>query len=233
VLVVQNDPDKSLGRIGDELARAGVELDVRSPDGDLPDVRRYAGLVVLPGLADPVDDSAALRRARGAIDDALAAELPILGLCLGGQLLVQALGGTVYESGLELGFHEVFAAPAAAGDPLFSAAPERFLVFHAHAYSFEPPTAAEALLSNDVCVQACRHGEAWAVQCHPETPAHWVAALAAGIRGENGDLPAATTDFFRLNGLTAEQIERDARLAEPGMRAVAAGIASGFAARLA
>jgi GMP synthase-like glutamine amidotransferase len=232
-LVVQNDPDKSLGRIGDELVRAGTRLDVRSPETDLPDVRDYVGLIVLPGLADPVDETAALRRARGAIDDALSRQLPILGLCLGGQLLVQALGGTVFESGLELGFHEVFAAPAAASDPLFSAAPKQFLVFHAHAYSFEPPSEAEVLLRNDVCVQACRQGEAWAVQCHPETPAQWVTALAAGIRGQNGGLPTATTDFFRLNGLTAEQVERDGELAEPGMRTVAAGIARGFAARLA
>lgn len=233
VLVVQNDADKSLGRIADELAGCDVQLDVRSPDQELPGVGSYQGLIVLPGLADPVDDTLAVRRVRETIDQALAGELPVLGLCLGGQLLVQELGGDVYECGLELGFHDVVTMPAASGDPLLGAAPERFSVFHAHAYAFEPPAEAEILLTNDVCVQACRHGEAWAVQCHPETPARWVAALAAGIRGENGGLPSATTDFFRLNGLTAEQLEQDARLAEPGMRTVAAGIASGFTARLA
>jgi GMP synthase (glutamine-hydrolysing) len=233
VLVVQNDADKSLGRIADELMRCDVHLDVRSSDQELPGVGSYQGLIVLPGLADPVDHTLAVRRVRETIDHALAGELPILGLCLGGQLLVQELGGDVYECGLELGFHDVVAMSAASGDPLLGAAPERFSVFHAHAYAFEPPAEAEILLTNDVCVQACRHGEAWAVQCHPETPARWVAALAAGIRGENGGLPSATTDFFRLNGLTAEQLEQDARLAERGMRTVAAGIASGFTGRLA
>ena len=50
VLVVQNDADKSLGRIADELIGSGVRLDVRSPDRDLPTLRGYAGLIVLYGF---------------------------------------------------------------------------------------------------------------------------------------------------------------------------------------
>jgi len=233
LVVIQNDPDKSLGLIGDGLTRAGVELDTRSPDRDLPSVRDYAGLVVLPGLADPVDETAAVQRARDAIDEALEAEMPILGLCLGGQLLAQALGGSVYECPLEQGFHDVLTAPGASGDPLLGGAPDRFSVFHAHAYAFEPPPSAESLLVNDVCVQACRMRNTWAFQCHPEATPEWVIALAAGIRGENGGLRAVTADFFARNGVEPEQLEHDLRKAEPMMREVAAGIASGFADQLA
>jgi len=233
VLVVQNDPDKSLGRIGDALIRAGVQLDVRSPVRDLPSVLGYSGLVVLPGLADPVDEDPAVKRARDAIVQALQADLPILGLCLGGELLVQALGGSVYRCRSELGFREVFASPAASTDSLLGGTPERFSVFHAHAFAFQPPTDAEILLSNYVCVQACRHGETWAFQCHPEISSEWVAALAAAIRGENGGLPAATTEFFRRNGVAPEQLERDAAIAEPALRQIAERVAIGFAARLA
>jgi GMP synthase-like glutamine amidotransferase len=232
VLVVQNDPDKSLGAIADELIRAGVELDMRSPNRDLPAVRRYTGLIVLPGLADPVDQDAAVLRAREAIQNALLAGLPILGLCLGGQLLVQALGGSVYRCRPELGFGDVFASAAAIGDPLLGGIPQRFSVFHAHAFAFEPPGHAEILLTNDVCVQACRHGESWAFQCHPEISREWVAGLAAGLRGQDGGPRPATTDFFRSHGIAPEQLERDARLADPTVRQVARGIARGFAARL-
>lgn len=232
LLVVQSDPDKSLGRIGDALRRAGVALDVRSPDRDLPSVRGYSGLVVLPGLAAPVDEEPAVERARGAIVEALDGDLPILGLCLGGELLVQALGGTVYRSRPELGFGEVFASPVASSDPLLAGAPERFSVFHAHAYAFEPPADAEILLRNNVCVQACRHGETWAIQCHPEVSPEWVAALAAALRGEEGGLPAVTAEFFRSNGVTPEQLERDMDAADPALRLVAEGIASGFTSRL-
>jgi GMP synthase-like glutamine amidotransferase len=232
LLVVQNDPDKSLGLIGDGLADASIELDQRCSEAPLPDVRAYAGLAVLPGLADPVDETPAVQRARAAIDDALEAEMPILGLCLGGQLLAQALGGSVYECRPEQGFHDVLTAPGASGDPLLGGAPERFSVFHAHAYAFAPPPGAETLLVNDVCVQACRVRNTWAFQCHPEATPEWVTALASAVRGNDGAVRAVTADFFARNGVKPEQLERDLRLAEPVMRDVAAGIASGFAAQL-
>jgi GMP synthase-like glutamine amidotransferase len=232
VLVVQNDPDKSLGGIGDALARANVRLDVRSPDGGLPSVGRYAGLIVLPGLADPVDEHDPVCRVRTAIHDALHAQLPVLGLCLGGQLLVQALGGSVYPCRPELGFGEVFAAPAASEDPLLNGVPERFSVFHAHAFAFAPPADAEILLANDACVQACRYGETWAFQCHPEISRKWVSTLAGGLRGQDTSVSEATTEFFRRNDVSPEQLERDAELADPALRAVAETIGRGFAARL-
>ncbi|HLY50461.1 MAG TPA: gamma-glutamyl-gamma-aminobutyrate hydrolase family protein [Solirubrobacteraceae bacterium] len=229
ILVVQNDRDKSVGAIGPSLVRAGVSLDARSPERELPPVSSYAGLIVLPGLADPVDEDAPVQRARAAIEEALEAGLPVLGLCLGGQLLAQALGGSVYECRPELGYGPVFATPGAAGDPLFGAAPKRFSVFHAHAYAFEPPPKAEVLLTNDVCVQACRHGNAWAVQCHPEVSREWAEALAAGIRGEDRGVRAETADFFRRNGVSATQLERDAEAADPALRKVADAIGAGFA----
>jgi GMP synthase (glutamine-hydrolysing) len=232
LLVVQNDPDKSLGRLAAPLQRAGAELDVRSPTAELPDASEHDGLIVLPGLANPVDDTTEIRRARGAIDEALAAGLPILGLCLGGQLLAQALGGTVHPCPPELGFGEVQALPAATNDPLLAAAPKRFPIFHAHTYAFTPPENAQVLLANDVSVQACRIGEAWAFQCHPEIADEWVQALAAGLRGRDGQLLGATTGFFESNGVTAEKLEHDAVAAEPAMRALADSISRGFVGRL-
>jgi GMP synthase (glutamine-hydrolysing) len=231
-MVIQNDPDKSLGRLADGLRSAGAQLDVRSPTAELPDVREYDGLIVLPGLANPVDDTVEIRRARDAIERALEAELPILGLCLGGQLLAQALGGTVHRSPPELGFGDVESLPAAAEDPLLAGAPSRFPIFHAHTFAFTPPNDAEVLLVNDVSVQACRLDETWAFQCHPEIADDWVQALAAGLRGRDGRLLAATTGFFQSNGVTAEKLEQDAVAAEPAMQALADGISRGFVGRL-
>jgi GMP synthase-like glutamine amidotransferase len=232
VLVVQNDQDKPLGEIADALVAAGVRLDVRSPESDLPTTLGYAGLIVLPGLADPIDEDVAVERAREAIHAALDLGLPVLGLCLGGQLLAQALGGGVYPCQPELGFGEVFASPAAFTDPLLEGVPEQFSVFHAHAFAFEPPADAELLLTNDVCAQAFRKGEAWAFQCHPEISREWVTRLAAGLRGEGEGLPAVTTDFFARNQVSPEQLERGARLAHGAVSRVAQGIARGFASRL-
>ena len=147
-------------------------------------------------------------------------------------MLVQALGGSVHGCQPELGFGDVVTSPAAVDDPLLAGAPGQFSIFHAHVFAFSPPAGAEVLLANDTCVQACRHGEAWAFQCHPEISGEWVAALAAGLRGRDGPLLAATTGFFDSNGVTAEKLERDAAAAEPAMRALADGIATGFADRL-
>ncbi|MGH2872321.1 MAG: hypothetical protein ACRDL5_07635, partial [Solirubrobacteraceae bacterium] len=146
---------------------------------------------------------------------------------------VQALGGTAHRCRPQLGFAEVLASPAAQRDPLLGAAPPRLAAFHAHTFAFSPPADAEVLLVDDVCVQACRQGRAWAFQCHPEVPAEWVRALAAGLRHRDGDLLAATTAFFADHGVSAERLERDAASAESAMAATAALVASGFAAQLA
>ena len=231
ILAVQHDVDKPLGRIADGFAALGVPLDVRPATEELPEPSSYGGLVVLPGLADPVDDDPPIRRARDAIDQALGAGLPVLGLCLGGQLLAQALGGDVYRCEPELGFGEISATAAAAGDPLLGGAPDRFAVFHAHAFAFRPPPEATVLLENRVCVQACRVGEAWAFQCHPEVTREWVAAVASGIRGGDGPVAAATAGFFRANGIDPDRLEDDAARADATLARVAESIAAGFAAR--
>jgi GMP synthase (glutamine-hydrolysing) len=232
LLVVQNDWDKPLGRIAEALVAEGVELDVRMSSEDLPHPAGYNGLVTLPGLADPHDEDAAVRRVRLATERALEEELPVLGICLGGQLLAQVLGGETYRSREELGFHDVRATEAAAGDPLLAHMPGRFPVFHAHAYAFRPPAAAVTLLENDVCVQACRFGDAWAFQCHPEPTAEWVAALARGIHGTIDGIDPRTVEFFRSNGVEPEALETGADNAAATARELARGIATGFTATM-
>jgi GMP synthase-like glutamine amidotransferase len=231
LLVVQHDADKPLGRIAAAFAALGVPLDVHPATEELPEPSAYGGLVVLPGLADPVDDDLPIQRARDVIEQALADDLPVLGLCLGGQLLVQALGGDVYRCEPELGFGEISATAAAAGDPLLASVPDRFDVFHAHAFAFRPPSEATVLLENRVCVQACRVGEAWAFQCHPEVTREWVAGVASGIRGGDGPVAAATAGFFRANGIDPDRLEDDAARADATLARVAESIAAGFAAR--
>jgi GMP synthase (glutamine-hydrolysing) len=233
LLVVQPDRDKPLGRIGDALAGLGVALHVHDPTAELPAASGYDGLAVLPGLADPVDDDPAVDRARAAIDQALAAGLPVLGLCLGGQLLVQALGGEAFACTPELAYHPVAATRHAADDPLLAGAPATLTVFHAHAYAFRPPPGAVVLLETAVCVQACRIGEAWAFQCHPEVTRGWAEALAGAIRGEETAVAAATARFFRTNGVDPDRLERDAAAADAEAGRLAEGIARGFAARCA
>lgn len=231
ILVVQNDVDKGPGRVGDALEAAGAELDVRMATDDLPAVAGYDGLIVLPGLNDPVDDVPPVHRARAAIEEALALGRPVLGLCLGGQLLAQATGGEAYRCEVEQGYHDVRATAAAQDDALLAGVPAAYPSFHAHAWAFTPPPGSTVLLENDVSVQAVRCGErAWAFQCHPETPVAWADALARGIRGDHdGTLLPETSVFFARHGVDPDRLEADARAADATAHAVATGIGRGFA----
>lgn len=228
---MQNDPDKQLGRIASALVARDVGLDFHDSTTDLPAAAEYDGLVVLPGLADPVDDRPEIHRVRRVIVEALESGLPVLGLCLGGQLLVQTLGGSVYPCRPELGFRNVEATQAVAEDPLLDRVPARFLAFHAHTFAFRPPSSAVVLLENEVCVQACRLDGAWAFQFHPEATRAWVGELAAAIRGTGTGVLPATAGFFRSQAIDPDQLERDAATVDETLGRIAEGIASGFAAR--
>jgi GMP synthase (glutamine-hydrolysing) len=233
ILVVQNDPDKSLGRIADAMSSDPVELDVHMSDAGPPQLQGHDGLVVLPGLADPDDDVPEIHAGRRAIADALALGVPVLGICLGGQLLAQVTGGRTYRSEAERGYREVERTPDATGDPLFAHAPARLSVFHAHQYAFEPPPGATVLLANEVCVQAARIDGNWAVQCHPETTLEFALGLARRLRGEESIVLERTAAFFRRGGLDPDALEADARAADATARDLAHAIAKGFLARCA
>lgn len=100
---------------------------------------------------------------RGAID----AELPILGIGWGHQLLAQILGGTVEDRGrYELGYVEV---EQVGRDPFFEGVPNPFVVFAIHADEVTAlPEEATLLAQNGAGIQAFRHGRLYGVQFHPE-----------------------------------------------------------------
>jgi GMP synthase (glutamine-hydrolysing) len=231
ILVVQNDPDKSLGAIAAALEAAGADLDVRFSTNELPGLDDFHGLVVLPGLADPVDDTQPVHRARAAIGDACDRGLPVLGLCLGAHLVAQVTGGAVFPSAVEVGYADVDATPDAADDPLLNAAPARFSAFHAHAYAFSPPPGAAVLARNDVCVQAIRlEPRIWAIQFHPETTVEWVTQMAAAVSDpdRSSGIPARTASFFRSNGLDPQIVVAAAQQAAVTAATIATQIAVGF-----
>ena len=231
ILVIQNDVDKGLGRIGDGFYGTGVELDTHMAVHDVPSVAEYDGLIVLPGLGDPVDDDPPIHRARGAILEALELDRPVLGVCLGGQLLAQALGGEVYRCDSEVAYHPVRTTPAAQDDPLLAGIPAEYSSFHAHAFAFTAPAGSTVLIENDVSIQALRHGRNWAFQCHPETPVFVAEALARALRGDfDGTVRPETSAFFERNGVDPDQLIADAHAADRSATAIAHGIGFGFAA---
>jgi GMP synthase-like glutamine amidotransferase len=106
--------------------------------------------------------------------------VPLLGLCLGGQLLAAAAGAQPRRaSHPEIGWHQVEVTAEGTNDPLLGPLTPSFEAFQWHSYEFPVPPGAVPLARSEVCLQACRLGErAWALQFHPEVSAadarHWI-----------------------------------------------------------
>ncbi|MFB6634951.1 type 1 glutamine amidotransferase [Streptomyces sp. NPDC056362] len=229
VLVVQHEEDAGPGLVGEHLARAGLRLDVRRAweGAPLPEtLGGHAGLLVLGGSVNCEEDGAApwLPRVRALVREAVAGEVPLLGICLGGQLVAHALGGAVARRtrGPEVGAVPLRRLPAAEGDPVLGGVPEGAPAAQWHWDEVDRlPAGAVPLLGGDDCpYQAFRVGSAcWAVQFHPEADGDTVAGWA------DGDAEA-----LRTAGVDAGTTVASVRRAEPELRAVWGAVSEAWGA---
>ena len=181
LLVVQNDPTDPPALLGGWWAEVGVELVVvRADAGEnvpatLPD--GIDGLVVLGGEMAAWEDHRApwLPELRDLVARTVDAGTPVLGVCLGGQVMTLACGGVVDRAPMsEVGVYELDLLPAAADDPVFAVLPDRVPVaqYHGDAMLTAPVGAVLLASTRDCPIQAYRLGDrAWAVQFHPEVDA--------------------------------------------------------------
>lgn len=175
LLVFQHSAREPLGVLDPLLRRAGFRIRYinfsRQPELK-PDVSRYHALVVLGGPMN-VDQQHLhphLVTEIAVIREALARGIPILGICLGAQLLAAALGANVQPNHVrEIGWYRLHATAAATGDPLCRHIGEHH-VFQWHAYTFDLPAGAVHLAGTPTCPnQAFRYGErAYGLQFHLE-----------------------------------------------------------------
>jgi len=195
LLVVQLDRSDPPARLGEWLRAAGLELDVRALNagGELPaDLTGHSGVLVLGGAQSANDDRPELKAVKAMLREAIANEVPTLGVCLGHQLLAAANGGQVRRApqGPELGAQLVGKRTAAASDPLFAALPitPDVLQWHFDEVSVLPPGAIQLASSPGCEQQAFRLGRlAWGIQFHIETTPDIVRAWAAADAAELAD----------------------------------------------
>lgn len=217
ILVIEHERDVDLGLFGERLAGAGAELSIVGPEAGsrVPsDATGYDGAVVLGGTMGPTDDERApwLPGVRDLIVDCLVRGTPLLGLCLGAQLIAHAAGGRVapVPRGPELGVTSVTLTDAGRFDPLFGGLPPTTRAVQWHWLEVEelPPGAVALLTNGHSLVQAFRVGPlAWGTQFHPEalidTVRRWATSDADSVAGL---------------GLTVEGLVQEAVVAEPELR---------------
>jgi GMP synthase (glutamine-hydrolysing) len=173
VLVVQHDLDSPLAALEPPLAALGLRTvtwyALSQPE---PPPGAFDGLIVLGGVVNPdgTDGDAPLEREREVIADAHARGLPVLGICLGAQLIAQALDGSAERMPAgEVGWLRIEFDEAAQSDPLLAGAPGSLVVNEWHNYSCTPPVGAVLLAHSPACVQAFRVGATtWGLQFHVE-----------------------------------------------------------------
>lgn len=171
VLLIRHMPGARSDRVAGGLAERGFQLDnCYVAEGDrLPHQDNYAAVVVYGGsqMVAQAGEQEYLRDELKWIEGWLRTEKPLLGICLGGQLLAHSLGAPVgpHPEGLsEVGFYPV--APTSAGRPLI---PQNLMVYHWHTQGFELPEGAELLATGkQFRNQAFRYGRAYGLQFHPE-----------------------------------------------------------------
>jgi GMP synthase-like glutamine amidotransferase len=182
VLAFRHVPFEGLGLLAPVLEAHGVTIeyvDAWRRTAVVPPPDPYAALIFLGGPMSVNDDLPYLRREMEIVREAVARRQPVLGICLGAQLIAKALGAEVYKDiQKEIGWFPLHFGPAAAGDPVFAGLDSE-TVFHWHGETFDLPPGAELLASSDLCRnQAFRVGShVYGMQFHlevtPEMVADW------------------------------------------------------------
>jgi len=210
IAVVQHVAHEILGTFHPLLKDAGFRIRYvnygRGPHTPL-DVKRYDALVILGGPMGVYEADAHphLKEEIAWIQEAIALDKPVLGICLGAQLIAAALGAMVKPSGTrEIGWHDIDLTPDGVRDPVLGRFQAREKVFQWHGDTYELPPGAVHLATSPTCTQqAFRFGDrVYGLQFHLEVDKP---QIERWLR-----LPANARDVEALGGASwAERIREE------------------------
>lgn len=214
VLILQHVRPEPPGTIAEVFEDRDVSYDtVQVFRGDpVPDSLGAKSLVVMGGPMGVADlgDRPHLSKELTLIEEALRDDHPVLGVCLGSQLLAHVLGADVRPgSEKEIGWHQVTLTDAAADDPLFRDVDESFTPFHWHGDVFALPDGAVSLArSAQTEHQAFRYGEhAYGLLFHLEVTPKTVAGMTNAFQDELAE-----------EGIDGASVRRAAKTYEQSLR---------------
>ena len=173
VLIFRHAPGEGPGYFADFLDRHSIPYNLIRIDQNEPvpdSIADASGLVMMGGPMSVNDPLPWIPRVLNLVRQAMSADVPVLGHCLGGQLLSKALGGTVAPNPVrEIGWLPVQQCQnATTSDWLDGLAPE-LEVFHWHGETFTIPQGATRILASQACAnQGFVMGKAVGLQCHVE-----------------------------------------------------------------
>lgn len=194
-----------------------------------PPVRSIAGLIVMGGPMGvyEADRYPFLKRERDYIRKVIDAKKPVLGICLGAQLVARALGARVYPNRKkEIGWYRVRLTPTGRKDPLMKGGPVSPWVFQWHGDTFDLPRGAHRLASSSLCKnQAFRFGaHVYGLQYHLEVDKAMVLEWL--------DQPGAEEELSSLGPKVRSKMKAEGSRRFPALRPVAHRFFAGFAGKI-
>ena len=202
VLVLQHIACEPPGEYENVLREHDAELvRIELDKGEvLPSWRDFDAIVAMGGPMDTFEENLFpwLRDEKKLIAEAVRAGLPFWGVCLGAQLLADALGARVYAGPLpEIGVLPIVLTPASAGDAVMAGLPATVPAFHWHSCTFDLPEGAVLLASSKAYEkQIFRVGRlAYGLQCHLE--------VSIALVREWLEVPAYAESLERASGIAA------------------------------
>jgi GMP synthase (glutamine-hydrolysing) len=186
ILAFRHVPFEGAGLIAPVLAARGIQLDYADlyatgpgAPGIAQDIAQYRALIFLGGPMSANDDLSCLRQESQLMAQAIARDQPVLGICLGAQLMAKTLGARVYRNPVkEIGWFDLHFKEPAARDPLFAGL-EPQTVFHWHGETFDLPPGAEWLARSGRCrhqafkVGKLQYGFQFHLEVTPEMIEDW------------------------------------------------------------
>lgn len=212
ILVIQHNDDDNLNDLAAPFFEAGLEIvqwHAEKTPAPVSSLEGFDGLVSLGAFAGVEDEASTpwMSVERRLIEEALAIEMPVLGLCFGSQLLASVAGAEVGKSGRpEVGWYAVEMTEAAAADPLMSVlgpTPE-VIQYHYDTFNWTVPNPEVTILGKaNGMNQAFRVGKnAWGTQFHIElnlpTTLGWIATYPKAF-AKAGNVPAEQVELTRKN----------------------------------